>query len=318
MAEFQIIKNYFDFEQQLSNSVVKSIGDDCAILEIPKNKQLVTSTDTLVAGVHFFKDVEPAELAYKALAVNVSDLLAMGAKPLAFTLAITLPEINSAWLQQFTQSLQQSSEHFDINLIGGDTTQGPLAISINAMGLVKKDRAILRSSANIDDDIWVTGYLGSARSALKLHGKESLNNDEQALWQSLIRPNLPLKFCKKLGKFANSSIDLSDGLLADLGHIIVQSKLGAELIVEALPIHESLIEVDGIEQARQNALAGGDDYQVCFTADRKHRQKIIKRAEKTNTPVTRIGRIIQQGYKVLLDGEAYPITENSWQHFKTE
>ncbi len=318
MSEFQIIKNYFDFEQQLSNLVVKSIGDDCAILDIPKNKQLVTSTDTLVSGVHFFEDVNPADLAYKALAVNVSDLIAMGAKPLAFTLSITIPEINSAWLQSFSQSLQQASNGFAINLIGGDTTQGPLAFSINVMGLVKKDRAILRSNAKIDDDIWVTGFLGSARGALKLHGKISLKNDEQSIWQSLIRPDIPYQFCKKLSKFASSAIDVSDGLLADLGHIIVQSKLGAKIIVETLPIQENLIALEGIDQGRQMALAGGDDYQVCFTADKEHRQKILKRAKKTNTPVTRIGKIIQQGYNILLDGEAYPITENSWQHFKAE
>ncbi|NVJ67350.1 MAG: thiamine-phosphate kinase [Gammaproteobacteria bacterium] len=318
MAEFQIIKNYFDFEQKLSNSIVKSIGDDCAILDIPKNKQLVTSTDTLVAGVHFFDDVSSQDLAYKALAVNVSDLLAMGAKPLAFTLAITLPEINHDWLRTFSESLQQAANDFSINLVGGDTTQGPFSISITVMGLVKKGKAILRNGAKLGDDIWVTGSLGSARSALKLHGKSNLNYSEKVLWQALIKPEIPTKFSRKLAKFATSAIDISDGLLADLGHIMVQSQLGAQLIVEALPLQKSLIDTVGIESARQLALAGGDDYQLCFTANRKHRQRVLKHANKTSTQVTRIGKIIEHGYEILLEGETYPITENSWQHFKSE
>lgn len=318
MAEFKIIKDYFDFEQKLSKSVIKSIGDDCAILDIPSNKQLVTSTDTLVAGVHFFEDVSPEYLAYKALAVNVSDLLAMGAKPLAFTLAITLPEIDKIWLEAFTKALRNASESFGINLIGGDTTQGPLSISINVMGLVKKHKAVLRSNAKLNDDIWVTGILGSARSALKLHGKTDLDDCQQQLWQQLIRPSLPVDFAKKLRKFATAAIDVSDGLLADLGHIMVQSKVGAELIVETLPLQEALIEFEGLEQARQFALNGGDDYQLCFTAPKRYRDKIQRYAEKTQTQVTRIGKIIEQGYSILLDGEPYPITENSWQHFSTE
>lgn len=318
MAEFQIIKDYFDFEQSYSDSVVQSIGDDCAILDIPKGKQLATSSDTLVAGVHFFEDVCPQDLAYKALAVNVSDLLAMGAKPLAFTLAITLPKVENDWLKAFTNSLKQTAEKFSINLVGGDTTQGPLSISITAMGLVKKDKAVLRSGAQFEDDIWVTGFLGSARSALKLHGKAQLNQEEQQLWNSLVRPEIPYQFSKQLAKYATAAIDLSDGLLADLGHIMVQSQLGAELIVEALPVHESLIEVEGIESARQFALAGGDDYQLCFTANRKDREKILVQAEKKQIRVSRIGKIIEQGYRILLDGETFPITENSWQHFKNE
>lgn len=318
MAEFKIIKDYFDFEQNFSKSVIKSIGDDCAILDIPANKQLVTSTDTLVSGVHFFSDVSPQDLAYKALAVNVSDLLAMGAKPLAFTLSITLPETKRDWLVSFSSGLKSAAEKFSINLVGGDTTQGPLSITINVMGTVKKHKAVLRSNAKINDDIWVTGSLGSARSALKLDGNNDLDDCQQQLWQQLIQPSLPFEFAKKLRKFSNSAIDISDGLLADLGHIMTQSKLGAEIIVETLPLQEELIEFEGLEQARQFALNGGDDYQLCFTAPKKYREKILRHADKTTTQVTRIGKMIEQGYSIQLDGEPYPITENSWQHFSTE
>ncbi len=316
MAEFNLIQNYFNFEQDLSKSVVKAIGDDCAILDIPKGRQLVTSTDTLISGVHFFDNIDPADLAYKALAVNVSDLLAMGAKPLAFTLAISLPGINASWLEAFSQSLQQAAQNFSINLIGGDTTQGSLSITITVYGTLKKGKAVLRNGAQLGDDIWVTSTLGSARSALKLHNKDSLSDEQKLLWQKLIRPQIPFKFAKRLNKFATAAIDLSDGLLADLGHIMVQSQLGARLMVETLPLEEALIEQEGIGQARQYALAGGDDYQLCFTAHKKYRKKILYHAEKTQTQVTRIGKIIEQGYQVLLNGEPLAITENSWQHFQ--
>ncbi|WP_251359038.1 thiamine-phosphate kinase [Kangiella sp. TOML190] len=318
MTEFEVIQKFFNFEQKLSKSIIQSIGDDCAVLDIPNNRQLVTSTDTLVSGVHFFADASPQQIAYKALAANVSDLLAMGAKPLAFTLAMSLPEIDPDWLKAFSQELQAQAKHYRINLIGGDTTRGALSITISVLGLVKKGRAVSRSQAQIADDIWVTGNLGAARAALKLHKKAQLNADEQQLWLALTRPQLAASFARKLAKFATAAIDVSDGLLADLGHILVQSKVGASIDVEALPLSESLINHLSLEAARQSALAGGDDYQLCFTANKKHRAKILTQTQKTQTQVTRVGIICAQGLNVLLNGEPYPITENSWQHFNRD
>ncbi|MRX28676.1 thiamine-phosphate kinase [Kangiella sp. HZ709] len=320
MAEFNIIQQYFNFEQKASESIVKAIGDDCAILEIPKSKQLVTSVDTLVAGVHFYADVSPRDLAYKALAVNVSDLLAMGANPLAYTLAITLPENDKAWLEAFSQSLKDTSEKFSINLIGGDTTQGPLSISIQVFGLVTKHKAVLRSGAQVYDDVWITGTLGSARTALDVNHRQDLNEFESSLWNKLVRPEIPYHFAKKkFSKFASAAIDISDGLYADLSHILNQSQLGAEVMIEALPLDEALIEVAGIEQARQFALNGGDDYQLCFTAHKDYRNKIHRHADKTNTRVTRIGKITAEknSLKVLLNKDDYEINQASWQHFLT-
>ncbi len=320
MAEFNIIQQYFNFEQNASESIVKAIGDDCAILDIPKNKQLVTSVDTLVTGVHFYADVSPQDLAYKALAVNVSDLLAMGAQPLAYTLAITLPENDKLWLDAFSKSLKETSEQFSINLVGGDTTQGPLSISIQVFGLVKKHKAILRSGAQIGDDIWITGTLGSAKIALDINHKQDRNEFESSLWNRLVRPEIPYHFArKKFFKFASAAIDISDGLHADLSHILEQSQLGAEIMVEALPLDEALIEVAGIDKARQLALSGGDDYQLCFTANESFRNTIHQHANKTNTRVTRVGKMVASKYslKVLLNKEAYEMNQASWQHFST-
>ncbi|NVK21298.1 MAG: thiamine-phosphate kinase [Kangiellaceae bacterium] len=326
MAEFEVIDKYFNFGHSgfnTSKRVIKSIGDDCAILDVPKKSKLVTSTDTLIEGVHFFSDVAAADLAYKALAVNVSDLAAMGAKPLAFTLAITLPETDSSWLSEFSRSLKQASKQFDIPLVGGDTTQGynaqsGISITISVFGTVKKEKVLLRDTAKQDQDIWITGYLGNAAAALALHGKERLNEQQKYLWQQLVKPSINHKFSRKLTKYCQCAIDVSDGLLADLGHIIVQSKVGAKVNVEALPLSDALIDEVGIEEARQYALTGGDDYQLCFVADRKWRNSIHNLAERYDVSVSRIGKIVEQGMHIILEDKPLAITKNSWQHFKKQ
>lgn len=320
MTEFEIIKRYFSFssgvaEKKSSKTIVESVGDDCAIIRVPKKHHLATSIDTFLEGRHFFEETNPADIAYKALTVNVSDLLAMGAKPLGFTLALSMPNVDASWLESFSHSLQATSELYQIPLIGGDTTRGPLSISVSAFGAVKKDKAVKRIGAKIGDDIWVTGSLGLGNAALNLHQKTSLSNFEQELWQHLLRPTIPFQFARKLSRYASAAIDVSDGLLADLEHITVASQVGAQIDVEVLPLSESLIEVVGLDGARQKALIGGDDYQLCFTAPKNKRDKIVSRANKTHTQVTRIGNIVERGLCPLLDGEPYPVTESGWQHF---
>lgn len=328
MAEFDLIERYFNFHHDFSSSsaknskpaVVKGIGDDCAIFDIPNSYQLVTSTDTLVDGVHFFSELQPELIAYKALAANVSDLAAMGARPLAFTLSITLPEVNEDWLASFSQGLKEAIKLFNIPLVGGDTTQGPLSINITAYGTVKKGRLLQRNKAEVDDDIWVTGNLGEAAAALQLAdkalpGKQELTDAEQQLWQALTEPHLPLKFARKLTKFAQCGLDISDGLMADLGHILQQSQRGAIVDAEFLPVSTALVEVVGLQQARQFALNGGDDYQLCFTANSKYRNKVLNLAERCGVNVTRIGQITEEGFIVELDGKPFEATRASWQHF---
>lgn len=337
MAEFDLIERYFTFEYdftQASNGsannkssqknkkpkVVKGIGDDCAIFEIPEKYQLVTSTDTLVDGVHFFSDLEPELIAHKALAANVGDLAAMGAKPLAFTLSISLPEVNQDWLKSFSEGLKNASKLFKVPLVGGDTTQGPLNINITAYGSVKKGRLLERNNAEVGDDIWVTGYLGEAAAALELHDKSlvrkaALNHSEAELWKALTQPIPPLKFARKLTKLSRCGLDISDGLTADLGHILSKSQCGAKVCVESLPVSEALVNFVGLEQARQYALNGGDDYQLCFTASSKHRNKILNLAERCQINVTRIGKVQDEGLQLNLNGQPFESNRVSWQHF---
>ena len=319
MAEFELIQRYFSFSQikkdlKKPSPIIKSIGDDCAILKIPSKKQLVTSVDTLVSGVHFFADSNAFDIAYKALAVNVSDLAAMGAKPLAYTLAISLPELDDCWLSDFSQGLEHASKVFNIPLIGGDTTQGPLTITINVLGTVTSQRCLRRDNAILDEDIWVTGQLGDAAYALELYQKRRTQH-QQYLWQKLLYPAPKPKFAWKLTRYSRCAIDISDGLLADLGHILHASKRGAILDVQKLPLSEQLINEVGLEQARQFALSGGDDYQLCFTAPPSNRKKIVSLASKNNLRVTRIGKIVESGFHILLDEQPFAITRSSWQHF---
>lgn len=341
MAEFDLIERYFTFEYDFSEDskdtsansssakpskkprVVKGIGDDCAIFEIPNKYQLVTSTDTLVDGVHFFSDLQPELIAHKALAVNVSDLAAMGAKPLAFTLSISLPSVSEQWLQGFSAGIKSASEAFKIPLVGGDTTQGPININITAYGTVKKGCLLERNKAQLGDDIWVTGYLGGASAALELHQKTLVNKDtlstsEQALWDALTKPEPPLKFARKLTKLCSCGLDISDGLTADLGHILKKSGCGATLNVESLPVSDALETVVGNEQARQYALNGGDDYQLCFTAPQSNRDKIHQLAERQGVKVSRIGAITDNGLTVLLNGQRFKSERRSWQHFNKD
>lgn len=319
MKEFELIKEFFSFSQSQSGAVIEGVGDDCAVLSIPDKRQLVTSVDTLVEGVHFFSDVNPADIAYKSLAVNVSDLAAMGAKPLGFTLAIALPKADTEWLETFSRGLKQASEAFDIPLIGGDTTQGPLTITVNVLGVVKTDKALLRKSAQQDDDIWVTGFLGDAAAALSLHAKKNqLNEAENYLWQRLLRPQPLLAFARKLSKIAHAAIDVSDGLLADLGHILEQSHCSAKIKVASLPLSAQLVECFGLEMARDFALNGGDDYELCFTAKSSMRNKILNLAEDFKVNVHRIGSITageETGIQLSLDGKPYQPKRQGWQHF---
>lgn len=341
MAEFDLIERYFTFEYDFSEDskdtsanspsakpskkplVVKGIGDDCAIFEIPRKYQLVTSTDTLVEGVHFFSDLQPELIAHKALAANVSDLAAMGARPLAFTLSISLPDVSTEWLEGFSVGIKSASENFKIPLVGGDTTQGPLNINITAYGTVKKGRLLERDKAQIGDDIWVTGHLGEAAAALDLHqkaleNKETLSTSEQVLWDALTKPKPPLKFARKLTKFSRCGLDISDGLAADVGHILKKSRCGATLNVESLPVSDALKTVVGSEQAPQYALNGGDDYQLCFTAPQSNRDKINKLAARQGVKVSRIGCITDNGLKVLLHGKPFKSERRSWQHFNND
>ena len=262
MNEFELIQSYFDW--QLNDSTIATgVGDDAAIFNLDKGYQLVTSTDTLSEGVHFFKDTSASDIAYKSLAVNLSDIAAMGATAKYFTLALTLPKLDQVWLKDFSESLKLTSEMFKVSLIGGDTSRGPLNISITIMGVIENSKAILRSNAKVGDAIYLSGYIGDAAHCLKkvLDGLEP-TKDELI---SLNRPFPRLNLGEALKEIANSCIDISDGLEQDLSHILKASNVGAEIDVRNLPLSKSLLNYVSNNNDWSVPLCGGDDYELCFT-----------------------------------------------------
>ena len=277
MNEFDLIKSYFNWP--LSDpSIELGVGDDAALFQIDSDCQLVTSTDTLSEGVHFFKDAHPGDIAYKSLAVNLSDIAAMGAQAKCFTLSLTLPKLDESWLQAFSDSLREASEFFNVSLIGGDTTKGPLNITITIMGTVKKSKAIKRSGAKNGDDIYVSGDLGRAALCLK-----KINEGSQPSTTELNKLNKPvprLSLGSALKNIASSCIDISDGLEQDLSHILSASKVGAIIDSNNLPLSDTVKEYIKSTQDWGLPLCGGDDYELCFTSDKSNQSEIKKLSEQ--------------------------------------
>ena len=309
MNEFDLIQSYFNWE--ISNpSIELGVGDDAALFTLNPGHQLVTSTDTLVEGIHFFKDASPRDIAYKSLAVNLSDIAAMGATAKCYTLSLTIPELDKEWLKDFSSSLKESSKLFNVHLIGGDTTKGPLNISINMMGSIEINSPIKRSGANEGDDIYVSGELGSAALCLKKikKGEIPLESDLNAL----NRPIPRLELGAALKNTASSCIDVSDGLEQDLSHILKSSGVGAIIDTQELPLSDSVMHYVKDTNDWSLPLCGGDDYELCFTAGKSKRDKISAISESLGTRVTRIGEINSQK-KLEVVGYTGPRT--SYQHF---
>lgn len=277
MDEFNLINHYFSWGN-IPDDVAVSVGDDAAILDIPVNQQLVTSIDTLISGVHFPKNTTPDAIGHKALAVNLSDLAAMGATPKWFTLALTLPNIDKNWLESFNQGLASLAQKYQCFLVGGDTTRGPLSISIQVMGLVDKGEALLRSGAKDGDRIYVTGTLGDACAGLAsvLEDSSVLSVENRKYCEQRLNYPIPrLTESKLIKAYATSCIDLSDGLLQDLSHILKASNVGAELDLSLLPLSPALKSLDS-KKAQGFILTGGDDYELLFTIPKKVEQHFLK------------------------------------------
>ena len=309
MNEFELIQSYFNWEIT-DPSIELGVGDDAALFNLNPGHQLVTSTDTLVEGVHFFKDDSPRDIAYKSLAVNLSDMAAMGATAKCYTLSLTIPELDKEWLKDFSSSLKESSKLFNVDLIGGDTTKGPLNISINMMGSIEINSPIKRSGANEGDDIYVSGELGSAALCLKKikKGEMPLESDLNAL----NRPIPRLELGSALKNLASSCIDVSDGLEQDLSHILKSSGVGAIIDTQELPLSDSVMHYVKDTNDWSLPLCGGDDYELCFTAGKSKRDKISAISENVGIRVTRIGEINSQK-KLEVVGYTGPRT--SYQHF---
>lgn len=265
MNEFSLIDVYFKTPALPRDDVVFGIGDDAACLIVPDGNHLLVSTDTLVAGVHFLTDWDAFDIAWRAVMVNVSDMAAMAATPCWITLALTLPDNNEAWLTRFAQGLHAALGVYGIALVGGDTTRGPLSITITVHGLAPAGSALRRRGARSGDTIWVSGELGAAALAVSLLGGGDVEpEDKTILMDKLQRPKARMDLLPILRRYATAALDISDGFSADLNHICQASALGARLILDAIPVHP-LVKKYQADKALDFALGGGDDYELCFT-----------------------------------------------------
>lgn len=323
MGEFDLIARYFT---RPVRHAALGVGDDCALLAPRPGMQLAISSDMLVEGRHFFADVDPEALGHKALAVNLSDLAACGARPLAFTLALALPRVDEAWLAGFSKGLLALADAHGCELVGGDTTQGPLNICITVFGEVPAGQALLRSGARAGDDIYVSGTLGDARLALEaLLGHIHLPDELLAqARQRLERPTPRVALGLALRGIASSAMDVSDGLLGDFGHILKASGVGACIrtdetikLIAAGAFPSSATGQFDQKLLHQCTLAGGDDYELLFTAPPQHRAAVAEAATQSETPVTRIGQVEAAPGLRLLDAQGMPVENRfaSFDHF---
>lgn len=307
LNEFQIIHKYFSDWSGVGTEPALGIGDDAALVKIDSSRELVLAADTLVAGRHFPEGSDPALIASRALRVNLSDLAAMGAAPLHYTLCLTIPEANQDWLEAFACALRRESEKYSCSLIGGDTTRGELCISLQMLGSIEQDTALKRSTAKVGDDIWVTGELGA--SAGYVASKFSAESLSESFWF----PEPRLQFAKTAKQYIHACIDVSDGLIADLGHICSASNVAAQLELVEIPLSQSLVTVLP-DQAQQLALTGGDDYELCFTASPDVKKQLKAIAADQGLRLSQIGNIQsgsgvncinQQGLDIPIDTAGY-------------
>ena len=314
LGEFELIESYFRRGFPASAAVSVANGDDCAGLMLPPGEQVLTSVDTLVESVHFPVDAPAEALGYRSLMVAASDLAACGATPHAFTLCLTAPELEESWLAAFSAGLARAAADCGMALIGGDTTRGPLALSVQVLGSAPVGSALLRGGAAAGDDIYVSGSLGDARAALAYLHCESPADSQRELLQRYWYPRARLVLGQALRDIASAAIDLSDGLAADLTHILQASEVGADIELQRLPLSSALLAAD--EAAHNTALAGGDDYELCFTAAPSQREAIAGLAHRLALPLTRIGQTRAAAGLRCVDGQGkdHPLP-SGYRHF---
>lgn len=313
MSEFDLIRCYFT---RATPGAVLGIGDDAALLQPTAGNVLAVSTDMLVSGTHFLSDAEPFLLGHKTLAVNLSDLAAMGATPRWATLSIAMPSADEAWLQRFSAGFFALADEHGVELVGGDTTRGPLNLCVTIFGEVPAQQALRRDGAHPGDEVWVSGELGDAALALAhLQGRIELDQAAfAACAPRLHQPQPRVSLGLALRGIASSAIDVSDGLLADLGHILDASKAGAEIGFAALPVSRVLRSCS----QQRLALSGGDDYELCFTVPTARAAEVRAIAERLELPLTRIGKIVAGKGCIVQDAQGHPINiENEgYDHFR--
>ncbi|RDS82481.1 thiamine-phosphate kinase [Dyella psychrodurans] len=318
--EFSLIDRIRELTAQARDDVHLGIGDDAALLGVPAGQELVVAIDTLVDGVHFPHGTAAADIGWKSLAVNLSDLAAMGATPAWALLALTLPNADVAFIEGLAAGFAQLAQPYRLALVGGDTTRGALTLSVAVHGFVPPGQALLRAGAQIGDAICVTGTLGDAAAGLKLV-QEAAGADARATYliERLNRPTPRVAAGLALRGNANACIDISDGLLADMGHICAASRVGAEIDASLLPRSSALLDLFGEQASRDLALSGGDDYELCFTVPAKHVATVQADLARLGCGATKIGRIVEgSGVEVHgADGQRLAFEHRGWDHFGT-
>ncbi len=314
MAEFDIIAKYFTRPAQAD----VGIGDDAALIRVRDGYQLAVSADMSVAGTHFFSDINPFAIGWKSMAVNISDMAAMGAEPKWATLSIALPELDESWLRDFSDGLFKCAEAFGVSLIGGDTTRGPLTIAINIMGEVLFGQALQRNGAQVGDDIWVSGELGCAALWLQYRlGQLVLHAEDVAMLATAMHhPQPRVALGQALRGIATAALDISDGLLEDLGHILKASKVGAMLDWQA--ISQPVLQYSQVSEPvmQQAVLTGGDDYELCFTAPATERQTVLALSGQLGLPLSRIGKVqAEPGLQVFDARSPIVLSQKGYDHF---
>jgi len=318
MKEFELIRHYFTEQIVKRKDVHLGIGDDCALVTPPERQHIAVTTDTLVAGVHFPLDTSARAIGHKSIAVNLSDLAAMGAEPSWISLAITLPEVDEQWIDEFCLGVFELCEFYNVQLIGGDTTQGPLSITVTAQGFVPFDKYISRSGAKAGDWLYVTGEIGGAALGLQhIQGKivvEPKYQDE--VIKRLDFPKARILAGQALREYATSAIDLSDGLVADLEHICKASGVGANIVLDDLPIPVALKETIGLDKAYDMALKGGDDYELLFSVAEDNRVGMETVLANSGNKITCIGQLNgSDKITTTLNNKPVVLNVKGFQHF---
>ncbi len=319
MNEFELIKRFCSYQTVRRSDVTIGTGDDCAIVEVPQGYQLAITTDTLIAGVHFPLTTSAYDIGYKALAVNLSDLAAMGASPAWITFALTQSNSDEKWFDELAQGFFALATRYNVQLIGGDLTHGPLSMTLQAQGLTPKGQALTRSNAKPGDLIYVTNTLGDAGLALNfLQKKINVTSSYQdEILTRLNRPEPRVQIGEKLRGIAHAAIDISDGLAADLAHMLEESNVGAKIIVDQILLSKALQETIPLEQALSLALSSGDDYELCFTVPKEKETLLVTALKDAECAYTCIGTITDT-HKLDLDyqnGKKYHGHTEGYQHF---
>ncbi|WP_301098976.1 thiamine-phosphate kinase [Otariodibacter sp.] len=304
MGEFDLIAKYFSKHKQSSHKdVILSVGDDCAITQIRPEQNIAITTDTLVSGTHFLPTISPSDLAYKSIAVNLSDLAAMGATPMWASLALTLPSIDHDWLSEFSDSLFNILDQYNVSLIGGDTTKGHLSVTITVQGVLEQHQGLFRHKAKSGDFIFVSNYLGDSAAGLDLllnHSEKVYTQEEKYLIYQHLHPIPQVELGQLLTSYSQCAIDISDGLIADLKHILNRSQCGAEIYIENLPLSLALLSHCEKKEAELFALTGGEDYQLCFTVSANQRNSLEHILKEQGFHCTCIGKITDEINQIKL------------------